>query len=194
MKRKYEEENGITDSKSGSGKKAKKAPAPIAVQHKQLIVTSTVSGMNTQQGRQLPMVASTSAGNNMYDNFVQQPMTHMTWVPPAFTSEPKFENMWPDQQQQQQQRPQQQQLHIVRAQPLLSPLHDMQHQQQQHMSQQQQHGIGEDYQQLFSPLKFLNSLDVDRERDVGLHHVMQLQHQPQHISHSHIMHRNHHLV
>jgi hypothetical protein len=173
MKRKYEEENGIVDGKSGSGKKSGKKASPIAVHHKQLIVTSsTVVGGNhnnggPNQGRPLPLVASTSGGLN-YDNYIQQSQQmppHMTWVPPAFNTEPKYEpkyeNVWPEQQQQQQQ---QQQIQVIRM--LSPPIHEMHN--SQHQQQQQQHhgggngGIGDEYHHLFSPLKFLNTIDVDR--------------------------------
>jgi hypothetical protein len=165
MKRKYEEENGIVDGKSGSGKKSGKKSSPIAVHHKQLIVTSsTVVGGNHNNGgptsgRPLPVVA-TSSGSLNYDNYIQQSQQmppHMTWVPPAFNTEPKYENVWAEQQQHQQQ---QQQIQVIRM--LSSPIHEM------HNSQQQQHhgggngGIGEEYHHLFSPLKFLNTIDVDR--------------------------------
>jgi hypothetical protein len=140
-------------------------------------------------------MVSAPASALSYDSYIQQQpqqqqpsMSHMTWVPPAFTSEPKYENIWPEQ------RPQQ--LHLLRAQPLMSPLEDMQ---QQHLSQQQ-HGLGVDYQ-LFSPLKFLNTIDVDRvdREDLGhqqqlhLHHHQQQQQQV-HLSQQHHMQRNHHMV
>ena len=72
MKRKYEEENGIADAKTGSGKKSKKTVAPIAVQHKQLIVTSNVAGMNQQQVRAIPMAQSATTSTISYESFVQQ--------------------------------------------------------------------------------------------------------------------------
>ena len=176
MKRKYEEENGIVDGKSGSGKKSGKKSSPIAVHHKQLIVTSSMAAGGNHNnggptsGRPLPLVASTSGGLN-YDNYIQQNQQmppHMTWVPPAFNTEPKYEpkyeNVWAEQQQQQQQQQQQhqQQQHIQVIRMLSSPIHEMHNSQQQ---QQQQHhggGIGDEYHHLFSPLKFLNTIDVDR--------------------------------
>jgi hypothetical protein len=67
MKRKYEEENGIADGKSGSGKKSKKMATPITIQHKQLIVT-TSGAMNAQVPiLQVLISAEISSFNNDYN-------------------------------------------------------------------------------------------------------------------------------